>query len=120
MFEKAIEEFKKAVELSGRLPFPVMLLAITYYEIGEKVEAEELFEILKKRSGNEYVPPLFFFYIHLVRREKDKSLEWLERACKEHDSWPVYMRVIPVDFLRIPDEPEYQDLLKKYGLEKYS
>ena len=120
MFEEAIEEYEKAVELSGRNPFQEVILAITYCEIGKKVEAEKLFESLKKRSKDEYVPPLCFFYIHLARGEEDNALEWLERACKERESYLTWIRVMPFDFLRIPEEPKYQDLLKKYGLEKYS
>ena len=118
MIEEAIEELEKAVELSGRIPMQVIMLAITYYEIGKKVEAEKLFESLEERSRDEYVPPICFFYIHLIRGEKNKALEWLERACKEHDGWLSWMRIIPIDLFRIPDEQEYQDLLKKYGLGK--
>ena len=116
MFEEAIEEFEKAVELSGKVHICVLSLAIAYYEIGKRVEAEKLFESLKERSKDEYVPSICFFFIHLVQGEKDKALEWLERACKEHDSFLLWMRVFPVDSFRIPDEPMYQDLLKKYGL----
>ncbi len=116
-FEEAIKELEKAVELSGGIHWMVMALAITYHEMGKEDEAEKLFESLKKRSRDEYVPPICFFYMHQFRGEKDKAFEWLERACKEHDSWLTWMRVIPIDFLRIPDEPKYQDLLKKYGLE---
>jgi len=120
MFEQAIEELEIAVELSGGASWPLTILAITNYEIGKKVEAEKIFDSLEKRSRDEYVPSLCFFYIHLIQGEKDKALEWLKRACKERDSFLPYMRIFPVDFLRIPDEPKYQELLKKYGMEKYS
>ena len=116
-FEEAIKEFEKAVELSGGIHWMVMALAITYHKMGKEDEAEKLFESLKKRSRDEYVPPICFFFIHLVQDEKDEAFEWLERACKEHDSFLLYMRVFPVDSFRIPDEPTYQNLLKKYGLD---
>ncbi|MFC2166149.1 tetratricopeptide repeat protein, partial [Acidobacteriota bacterium] len=120
MFVEATEEFKKAIKLSGRATVLVTWLAITYYKVGKKVEAEKLFESLEKRLRVEYVPSTCFFCIHLARGEEDKALEWLERACKEHDVILSWLRVVPVDLLRIPDESKYQDLLKKYGLEKYS
>ncbi len=116
MFEEAIEEVEKWVELTARADWPVAILAITYYKTGKKVEAEKLFESLKKKSRDEYVPPICFFYMEHVRGKKDKALEWLERACKEHDSFLLWMRIFPVDPFRIPDEPEFQELLKKYGL----
>jgi serine/threonine protein kinase/Flp pilus assembly protein TadD len=116
LFEEAIVEFEKAVELSGSAPFQVMVLAVAFYEIGRKVEAEKLFESLKDRSKDEYVPPLCFFYIHRVQGEKEMAFEWMEQACQESDIFLSAFRVFPVDFLRLPDEPEYMDLFKKYGL----
>ena len=116
MFEEAIEESEKAVELSAKADWPVAILAFIYYKTGKKVEAEKLIEGLKKKSRDEYVPPICFFYMDLIQGKKDMALEWLERACKEHDSFLLWMRVFPVDSFRIPDETEFQELLKKYGL----
>ena len=116
MFEEAIEESEKAVELSAKADWPVAILAFIYYKTGKKVEAEKLIEGLKKKSRDEYVPPICFFYMDLIQGKKDNALEWLEQACKEHDSFLLWMRVFPVDSFRIPDEPEFQELLKKYGL----
>jgi TolB-like protein/Tfp pilus assembly protein PilF len=116
IYEEAIKELELAVELSGRAPWPITVLALMYFEIGRTVEAEKLFESLKSRLKDEYIPPISFFLNHLIRGEKDKALEWLERACREHDSLLPYMRVYPADIFRIPDEPEYQDLLNKYGV----
>jgi TolB-like protein/Tfp pilus assembly protein PilF len=116
LFEEAVKEFGKAVELSGGAPFQLMVLAIAYYEIGKKVEAKKLFESLINLSREVYVPPLCFFYIHHVQGERDKAFEWLERACQETDLFLSVLNVIPIDLLRFPDEPKYQEFLKKYGL----
>ena len=117
MFEEAIAEFEKAVDLSGGAPVAVTWLAITYYEFGKKAKAEKLIESLKQRSRDEYVPPICFFYINQVLGAQDKAFDWLERACNEHDSHLPWFRVIPIDSWRIPDEPRFKVLLKKAGLE---
>jgi TolB-like protein/Tfp pilus assembly protein PilF len=116
-FEKAIEEMEKAVDLSDDVPFMVSCLACTYYIMGKKDHAEKLIDNLKKRSRKEYIQPICFYTFHQVRGEQDLALEWLERACTEHDSFLPWFRFVPNDATRIPDEPRYHALMKKYGLE---
>ena len=117
MFEEAIAEFEKAVELSCENPKVVTFLATTYYEFGKKAKTEKLFDSLKQRSRDEYVPPILFYWIHKVRGDQDKAFEWLERACNEHDSFLPWFKVDPIKGWRIPDEPRFKALLKKAGLE---
>jgi len=115
-FEKAVEEMEKAVDLSDDVPFTVSLLAIMYYVIGKKDQADKLFDNLKKRSKTEYIQAICIYLIHSVRGEQDLAFEWLERACKEHDSYLPWFRFVPSDMVRIPDDPRYNALLKKYGV----
>jgi len=117
MIEEAIVEFEKAVDLSGGTSYQVAFLAITYYEFGKKEKAENLFDSLKQRQRDEYVPPMCFYLIHRARGDKDQAFEWLERACNEHDSFFPWQRVNPIESLRIPEEPRFKALLKKAGLE---
>jgi len=117
MLEEAIAEFEKGVELSGGAPVVMTSLAITYYESGKKAKAEKLFDSLKQRSRDEYVPPIFFYLINKFRGDQDKAFEWVKRACEEHDSYVPWYRVCPIESWRIPDEPRFQALLEKAGLE---
>ena len=116
-FGKAVEEMEKAVDLSDGVPFTVSLLACSYYIIGKKDQAEKLIDSLKKRSRTEYIQPICFYSFHKFQGEQDLAFEWLERACKEHDSYLPWFRFVPSDMVRIPDEPSYNALMKKYGLE---
>ena len=98
----------------------VLILILMVSGIGlsdeKKDKAESLFESLKKRSQDEYIPAICFIFIHLIRGEKDEALKWLERSCEDHDSLLYFLRAWPQDFLCIPDDPEFQAVLKKYGL----
>jgi len=117
MFEEEIAEFEKAVDLSGGVPFAMTWLTIAYYESGKKAKAEKLFDSLKKRQRDEYVPPICFYLIHKVRGEQDRAFEWVKRACEKHDSILPWFRFFPIDRYRIPDEPRFKALMKKAGLE---
>jgi len=117
MIEEAIAEHEKAVDLSGGNPHVMTWLANAYYESGKKEKAEKLLNSLKQRQKDEYVPSICFYLIHKARDDQDQALEWLERACNEHDSNLPWYRVFPIDKYRIPDEPRFKALLKKAGLE---
>ncbi len=114
--EKAVVEIEKAVDLSGGNPMEMAILATIYYRLDKKDETEKIYNSLKKRSEEEYVPPICFYMIHINRGEQDLAFEWLERACNEHDSFLPWLRISPTKS-RIPDEPRYKALLRKVGLE---
>jgi tetratricopeptide (TPR) repeat protein len=116
MIDEAIAEYEKAVDLNAKATFPAMILASAYFESGRKAEGESLLEKLEQRSKAEYMPPMGYFYIHLARGEPDIALEWLKQACEERDSFLPWCRIIPIDSYRIPDEPRFHALLKKFGL----
>jgi tetratricopeptide (TPR) repeat protein len=117
MIEEAIEEFEKAVDLGTGTLWPAMILATNYFESGKNAQGEKLLKSLKQRLRHEYMPSLGFFYIHLVRGELELALDWLERACKERDSFLPWSRIIPIDSYRIPDEPKFRALLQEAGLD---
>jgi TolB-like protein/Tfp pilus assembly protein PilF/tRNA A-37 threonylcarbamoyl transferase component Bud32 len=117
MIEEATAEFEKAVGLGTGTSWPATILAATYFESGKKAKGDRLFEDLKKRARDEYVPPMGFFYIHLARGESDMAFDWLERACVQHDSFLPWCNIIPIDCYRIPDEPRFRELLIRAGLQ---
>jgi TolB-like protein/Tfp pilus assembly protein PilF len=113
MVKESIDEYEKAVDLSNGNPFTIACLASRYYQVGENDKADKLFEIVKKRSETEYVPSTAFHRIHRVRGEEDLALEWLKRACDEHDTFLPYFRVNPAF---IPEGSKYMVLVKEMGL----
>ena len=118
MLDKAITEFEKAVELTGGSPWPVTKLTVAYYQIGKKAQADKLFESLKQRLKQEYIFPMAFCWIHLIRGDLDQAYEWLERACEEGDSLLAWTLALPreIVFAKFFDEPRFKELLKKYGV----
>ena len=109
-----IAEFKKAAELSNGNPFVMASLIIAYYRIWRKRKANKLFEELKKKSQAEYVPSTCFFVVYNNKGEEEKAIEWLKRACTEHDTLLPYIRI---GLLRNPAHSKYIKILKEMGMD---
>jgi serine/threonine protein kinase/Tfp pilus assembly protein PilF len=115
MFEEAVSAGEKAVELSGRASIAKAVLACTYFLSGRSKKGEELLESLQERSQSTYVPATFFVWIYSARNDTDKAFRWLQKAAKENDPWICWYGVGP-NALRA-DDPRFDALLKKIGLE---
>jgi adenylate cyclase len=114
MIKESIAEYERAVDLSDGASLAIAALACSYYFVGKKDQADRLFESLKKRSENEYVPATAIYLIHRVRGEEAMALDWLKKACNEHDSFLIWFRAHP--FL-IPEGSKYMTLVKQMGLD---
>jgi len=119
MDEDAIAEGEKALELSGGNPVVLFFLWCSYYLSGRKADAEKLLDTLKRKPSGEYVPPMCFVYIHVIRGETEDAIEWVKRALEEHDSFlywfrNYFSRVLSSRSLLI--DPRIGDLLDPIGL----
>ena len=113
MFKETIAEKEKAVDLSNGNPFLIASLVCEYYQNGNIEESEKLFGSLRKRSETEYVPATSFYRIYKVRGEEYLALEWLKRACNEHDTFLPWLMGTPI----IPEGSKYMTMLKEMGLD---
>jgi tetratricopeptide (TPR) repeat protein len=111
MIRKAIEVYEKVLPLSNWLAL-VSNLATSYYLIGEKEKAEELYNSLSQRSKKEYVPPTTLYSYHLVKGEMDEAYKWLQKAIDERDYFLIWFTVCPTTGHTIPDEPRFKALIK--------
>jgi eukaryotic-like serine/threonine-protein kinase len=117
-FEEAIREIEKAVRFSGQAPFPTMILASFYFEFGEKEKGERLFKALKERSKHEYLPPMGFYAIYLLRDELDEAFECFKKAFEARDSFLPWFLDFPIEKYGVRDEPRFKALVKKVGVGK--
>ncbi len=69
-------------------------------------------ETLAARSKRTYVQPTRIARLYVSAGEKDRALEWLEKAYQERDPLMVYLNVEPTwDSLR--SDPRFQSLLRR-------
>ncbi len=67
-------------------------------------------EILESKTEGRQ--PFEFAELMTQTGDKQRGLEWLERACVEHDFMMIYVRVAP-NLRALRSEPRYQDVLER-------
>jgi tetratricopeptide (TPR) repeat protein len=93
---------------------PVMQAAFGYADAvaGKRPEATRIAGELENRAKKEYVSAFDIGLIYLGMAEKERALDWLERAFHERSWYLIYMRVDPrFDSLR--SDPRFQDLIRR-------
>jgi serine/threonine-protein kinase len=114
MFEQALTEAKNyfAALSDGEV---VEAIERGYAQGGYPGAMREAAETLAARSKRTYVQPTVIASAYALAGEKDRALDWLEKAYLERDSQLVYLRVVPeLDPLR--NDPRFQDLLRRMNL----
>ena len=115
MPDRAIVDFKTAVEVTKGDPFFVAALGHAYAVAGNRREAEKVLQTLSNRARKSYVSPFDVALIYTALGEKDKAFALLDKAVAEHSTFLVYTKWEPrLDPLR--SDPRFQDLLKRIGL----
>ncbi len=115
LYEKAIESTKKAIEISGGNTLFKASLAHIYASAGRKAEAEKILKELQKHSDKDYVSPFAFALVYAGLDEKEKSLDWLEKAFEQRDTI-LFNYIRDPQLKSLQNEKRFADLLEKVGL----
>ncbi len=114
-FDRAVEEFKIAVKLSGDVTFASAALGHLYGTTGKTVEAQAVFDELTARVNRVYVPSYDIALICAGLGWRDQALGYLSQAYQERSGWMTYLNVDPrLDPLR--NDPRFIDLLHRVRL----
>jgi TolB-like protein/Tfp pilus assembly protein PilF len=116
MLEEARKVYEKAILLSGNNPMTTSALMVTTYELGQVEKAEKLHRELEDRAKNEYIPPICFYLYYKTIGDEDQAFKWIEKCCQVHDSFLPWIRVHPIEKLRIPRNSKYNALLEGAGI----
>ena len=116
MIKEGLEKIDKSVELSGGVPLNIAVAVMAHYRFGDKKVADRLYDNLKKRASHEYIPPMCFVYIHLIRGETDQAFEWVKKASEERDGFLLWHRITPTACWHFPSDPRIDELLDRLGL----
>jgi predicted Zn-dependent protease len=88
-------------------------LAVIHHAAGRTRESDGALQILLDRWANEGAYQIADVYA--VRRDADRTFEWLERAHEQRDAGAAWTRVDP--YLRwLRADPRWEVFLRKYGL----
>jgi serine/threonine-protein kinase len=79
---------------------------------GDSSFARQVAAELEEKVKSEYVSPVELAIVYIALGDKEKALDWTERAIDERRGWAAYLRVHPiVDPLR--SEPRFEALIKR-------
>ena len=117
MFEQAIKDYQHALELSPSNPNFLAALGHVYASSGNTAAAHKILDTLFVVNKQEPVSPFFFALVYAGLNDKEKALEWLEKAYEEKSGSVRYLKMEP-RLQNLRNEPRYTALMKKIGLEK--
>jgi Flp pilus assembly protein TadD len=113
--QKAIDEMKKGVELSGGDAGAISSLAYAYAHIGDLKQARRLLEQLKKSWSKEHVAAWDIAIVYVGLGNHEQALNWLERAATDHSQNLLRIKIEP--WLKpLYQEPRFQALVRKMNL----
>jgi len=115
-FSVAIDEMRKARELSGDATLMLAFLGDAYAAARKPEEARGILEELTARSRKEYVSAYLRARAYASLGDLDKAFELANEACERRDEVLILIKIDP-SFVPYRSDPRYQALLKKIGLE---
>jgi TolB-like protein/DNA-binding winged helix-turn-helix (wHTH) protein/tetratricopeptide (TPR) repeat protein len=106
----AIHEFELARKLSDNAPEMSVKLACAYFTAGRKQEAQQLLVELKRRGQHEFVSAISFAEIYAEMGDKERTIQWLEKAAAEHDYLLMSIHVF-AEVEGVGKDPRFQKIL---------
>ncbi len=76
----AVADLERAAVLGHRAPFYLGILGLCYGEFGMRREALDLIAELERQSPDTYVPPQSYVFIYAGLGERERALEYQEKA----------------------------------------
>lgn len=114
-YEAAIEAFRKSVSLEPGDPSRKAELAHAFLKAGRGNEAQEIIDQFQQSKGARPIGGYDWAMIYAGKRDKEKTLQWLEKGYQERNGRLVNLAVHP-QFAFLRSEPEFQKLLKEIGV----
>ena len=109
---EAIAEYKKAAELDDD-PFVLGLLAQAYAKLGQRDEALKMLGQLQELATRRYVTSYSFALVHIALGEKDKAIDWLERAYRDRAGPDIALIKVDPFLDPLRGHPRFEALVQK-------
>ncbi|MEP6470858.1 MAG: protein kinase [Acidobacteriota bacterium] len=110
--EDAMRDFQEAHRLAEDEPDPIALLGYADGMAGRRPDAETKLKELNALSKRRYVSAFPVAWVYVGLGNRDRALEWLEKAYTERALRLVYLKV-EHGFDPLRSDPRFQDLLRR-------
>ena len=115
LYDKAIEEFKKAVSYSGGSPRMLGELGKAYGLSGRKTDAVKIADELLELSSRQYVSPYNLALVYLGLRDNERTIEWLKKSCDDRSALLPYLNT-QWQFDEIRSDARFAEIVERIGL----
>ena len=116
MYNEAFNAWKKWYESKGDQE-AIDALILGYEEGGYRMALQKTGELLEARSDTSFVPPWQIATTFTRAGNREKALEWLDKAYDAHDANMPYISCDPI-FDYFEDDPRFLSLLDKMDLSR--
>ncbi len=116
-FQEAYEEFKRYESLIPGDIYNKHGFALVYALTGQREKARALLRELEEYSKSHYFSWSHRAILYALLGDKNKAIEYLERASRERDIFFLDVAIEPL-FDSLRSDPRFTALLRKTGLEK--
>jgi serine/threonine protein kinase/tetratricopeptide (TPR) repeat protein len=113
-FDEAIEEARRAADLSGGGTLYTTDLAHVLAAAGRHEDARKVVAQLEADSVNRYVGPYGLAATYLALGDRDRALSGLEEALRQRSHWLTFLDLDP-DFDSLRDEPRFIEIAGRVG-----
>ncbi|MBI1825172.1 MAG: protein kinase [Planctomycetes bacterium] len=113
--DESLVHLRKAVELAPLASFPHGYLGYALARAGHEQEARELLTKRLELAKTQYMPPSDIAAIYVGLGEFDAAIQWLEKGYEAHDTWMVFLSMLP-QFEPLRSDPRFVDILRRVGL----
>ena len=93
LFQEALAELEKGMEIAGRLPLLIELAGCVYGEMGMHAKARELLEELRQLSNRRYVSSMFEASVLGAMGEVDEAFRLFDRAVEQRSGLLAFLRL---------------------------
>ncbi|MCK4408793.1 MAG: tetratricopeptide repeat protein, partial [Candidatus Eisenbacteria sp.] len=114
-YEEAIAEIEKGISYPGAGGWRDVSLAYIHAVAGKDDEARRLLAQTERLVDGGPVHPSSVAAVYVALGEKERALDWLEKACAEPSSEVLRVMTVPV-FDVLSCEPRFMALRRKVGL----
>ncbi len=96
VFDEAVAEFQHGESLFGESTLLVVVQGYAHAMAGDQEKAEAILDEVNRLSNGRYIQPYYTAAVYAALGDKDRTFEWLGRACEDRDTWVAFLGVDPI------------------------
>jgi serine/threonine-protein kinase len=114
-YTQALAMLEKGRSLAGDVPSVLAAIGQVFALSGDRTSARGVLAKLTARAAEIHTPSTSFAMVHMGLGENERALDWLEKACEQHEPPVCTVKAHPVyDPLRT--NPRFQAILRRLRL----